>query len=153
MLTLGNLKNSSRPAKKVKRVGRGLGSGLGKTCGRGEKGAGSRSGYKRRYTYEGGQFRMFMKMPIRGFSNERFRISYKAINLGQIEELFEEGETVNQETLNERGFLKGRNLLVKILGNGELKKKVSIEADAISESAKEKLQAANIPFRLRNQPQ
>src|SRR6202035_5633980 len=99
MLTLGNLKNSTRPAKNVKRVGRGLGSGLGKTCGRGEKGAGARSGYKRRHTYEGGQFRMFMKMPIRGFSNARFRKEYEAINLGQIDKLFENGEEVNLGTL------------------------------------------------------
>lgn len=148
MLTLGSLKNTSRPRKNVKRVGRGLGSGLGKTCGRGEKGAGSRSGYKRRDTYEGGQFRTYMKMPIRGFNNARFRVAYEPVNLGQINKMFEDGEVVNIQTLAERGFLKGRNLLLKILGNGELTKKVTIEADAISATAKEKLHKAKIAFRL-----
>lgn len=148
MITLGSLKNTTRPRKNVKRVGRGLGSGLGKTCGRGEKGAGSRSGYKRRYTYEGGQFRMFMKMPYRGFSNARFRREFEAVNLDQINEMFQDGETVNATALIERGFIKGRNLRLKVLGNGELKKNVTIIADAFSESATEKLQKAKINFRL-----
>jgi large subunit ribosomal protein L15 len=148
---LHSLKNTTRPRKSVKRVGRGLGSGLGKTCGRGEKGAGSRSGYKRRHTYEGGQFRMFMKMPIRGFSNAPFRKEYEAINLGQIEKMFEDGDVVNVTTLTERGFIKGRNVLVKVLGNGELTKKVTIEADAFSKSAEEKLNKAKIKFSLSGQ--
>lgn len=151
MLTLGSLKNTTRPRKNVKRVGRGLGSGLGKTCGRGEKGAGSRSGYKRRHTYEGGQFRMFMKMPIRGFNNARFRTQYEAVNLSQINKMFEDGDLVNTVTLMERGFIKGRNVLVKVLGNGELTKNVKIEADAFSESAKEKLNKAKIVFRIPGQ--
>ena len=87
MFTLGSLKNTTRPRKSVKRVGRGLGSGLGKTCGRGEKGAGARSGYKRRHTYEGGQFRTFMKIPQRGFSQARFRKPYHVINLFQISQI------------------------------------------------------------------
>lgn len=151
MFTLGSLKNTTRPRKNVKRVGRGLGSGLGKTCGRGEKGAGSRSGYKRRHTYEGGQFRMFMKMPIRGFNNARFRTEYEAVNLSQINNMFEDGEMVNTATLMERGFIKGRNVLVKVLGNGELTKKVKIEADAFSKSAEEKLNKAKIAFRVSGQ--
>lgn len=148
MLSLGSLKNTSRPRKKVKRVGRGLGSGLGKTSGRGEKGAGSRSGYKRRYGYEGGQFRTFMKMPIRGFSNARFREEFKGINLGQIDAAFEDGEVVNLDTLAERGIIKGRDIKVKLLGGGELTKKVTIEISTISESAKAKLQHAKIPFNV-----
>lgn len=151
MLTLGSLQNSTRPRKISKRVGRGLGSGLGKTCGRGEKGAGSRSGYKRRHTYEGGQFRMFMKMPIRGFNNAQFRKEYAAVNLGQIEKMFEDGDVVNPASLKERGFIKGRDILVKVLGNGELTKKVTIEADAFSKSAEEKLQKAKIKFRVSGQ--
>lgn len=151
MLTLGSLKNTTRPYKQMKRVGRGLGSGLGKTCGRGEKGAGSRSGYKRRHTYEGGQFRMFMKMPIRGFNNANFRTEYEAVNLRQINDMFEDGDIVNVETLMERGFIKGRNILVKILGDGELTKKVKIEADAFSKSAAEKLHKAKVAFRVTGQ--
>lgn len=148
MLTLESLKNSTRPRKKVKRVGRGLGSGLGKTCGRGEKGAGARAGYKRRLGYEGGQFRTFMKMPIRGFNNARFRKTFEGVNLDQIDAAFEDGEIVNFESLSQRGFFKGRNVLVKVLGNGELTKKVEINVDAISESAKMKLQKAKIPFSI-----
>jgi large subunit ribosomal protein L15 len=147
MLTLGSLKNTSRPRKNVKRVGRGLGSGLGKTCGRGEKGAGARSGYKRRHTYEGGQFRMFMKMPIRGFSNARFGTEYETINLDQINKMFEDGDVVNADSLRERGYIKKCNVLLKVLGNGELTKKVKVEADAFSKSAKEKLNKAKIAFR------
>lgn len=148
MFTLNNLKNCCKVRKSVKRVGRGLGSGLGKTCGRGEKGAGSRSGYKRRHTYEGGQFRMFMKMPIRGFSNYNFRVVYEPINLDQIEATFHDGETVNIASLKDRGFFKGRSLLLKILGTGDLTKKVTIEAHAISASAKEKLNQAKISFKV-----
>ncbi len=82
MITLGSLKNPTRKRRSVKRVGRGPGSGKGKTCGRGEKGAGARSGYKRRYGYEGGQFRTFMKLPIRGFSNAMFRkLKLNTVNL------------------------------------------------------------------------
>lgn len=151
MLTLGSLQNTTRPRKNSKRVGRGLGSGLGKTCGRGEKGAGSRSGYKRRHTYEGGQFRMFMKMPIRGFNNAHFRKEYAAVNLGQIDKMFEDGDTVNVAALMERGFIKGRSVLIKVLGDGELTKKVKIEADAFSKSAEEKLNMAKVTFRVSGQ--
>lgn len=147
MITLGSLKDVTRPRKERIRVGRGPGSGKGKTCGRGEKGAGSRAGYKRRWGYEGGQFRMFMKLPIRGFSNVRFaKNELDTINLGQIERMFEEGEVVNVESLTKRGFLRGKVHGIKILGKGELKKKVTIEADAISDGAREKLQSAKINF-------
>jgi large subunit ribosomal protein L15 len=148
MITLATLKNTSRPHKRYKRVGRGIGSGLGKTCGRGEKGAGSRSGYKRRWGYEGGQFRTFMKMPIRGFSNARFRKAYDTVNLGQIDAAFQDGEIVNAQTLADRGFLSGLTYGIKILGEGELTKKVTIEVAAVSESAREKLQKAKIPLTL-----
>lgn len=146
MLTLDNLANTHRPKKTVKRVGRGLGSGLGKTCGRGEKGAGSRSGYKRRYGYEGGQFRMFMKMPIRGFNNAHFKTEYETINLGQINTMYADGETVNAQTLSEKGYTHKKNARLKILGNGEISKKVHISADAYTQTAAEKLQHAKIKF-------
>lgn len=148
MFSLSNLKNTTRPRIASKRVGRGLGSGLGKTCGRGEKGAGSRSGYKRRYGYEGGQFRTFMKMPERGFSNARFRRAYDSINLGQLDKMYNDGELVSLETLCMKGFLSGLSWGLKILGNGELTKKVTIEAHAFSNTACEKLQKANIEYKL-----
>lgn len=146
MVTLNTLKNNVK-RKSRKRVGRGLGSKSGKTCGRGEKGAGSRSGYKRRYGKEGGNMPLFMKVPIRGFSNFQFRVEYVPVNLGQIEDMFEDGEMVNVETLKEKGFLNGKQG-IKILGKGELTKKVKIHAHAISESAREKLAAAKIMFEI-----
>lgn len=148
MTSLNKLKDVSRERKKRKRVGRGVGSGIGKTCGRGEKGAGARSGYKRRLGYEGGQFRLFMKLPIRGFSNARFRNEYDTVNLGQINEMYEDGEVVNAQTLTEKGFLRGKPQRVKVLGNGELKKKVKIEVSAISSSANDKLQQAQISIEI-----
>lgn len=148
MITLNSLKNESRPSKRYKRVGRGTGSGLGKTCGRGEKGAGARSGYKRRFGYEGGQFRTFAKMPIRGFSNARFRKAYHTVNLGQIDAAFEDGETVNAQTLADRGFFSGVTYGVKVLGDGELRKKVTLEVAALSDTAREKLQKAAIPVTI-----
>ncbi len=149
MTSLNKLSDVSRERKKRKRVGRGIGSGNGKTCGRGEKGAGSRSGYKRRLGYEGGQFRLYMKLPIRGFSNARFKNELEAVNLSQIEAMFDDGETVNSQTLVEKGFLRGKKIRgIKILGNGELTKKVKIEAAAISSSAQEKLQKAKISIEI-----
>src|SRR4051812_42049516 len=103
MTSLDKLKNTTRPAKARKRVGRGLGSKLGKTCGRGEKGAGARAGYKRRLGKEGGNMPLFMKLPIRGFNNARFRRAYDVVNLEQLNEMFDDGETVNVDTLKERG--------------------------------------------------
>lgn len=144
MLSLNSLKNVSRPRKQYKRVGRGQGSGLGKTCGRGQKGAGARSGWKRRWGYEGGQMRMFMKLPERGFSNARFQRPLHTVNLSDIENFFDDGEEVNLISLAERGFIKGITYGWKLLGKGKLTKKVKIEVDEISESARNKLLEANI---------
>lgn len=148
MYKLNQLKNTTNKRKARKRVGRGTGSGVGKTCGRGEKGSGSRAGYKSRAGYEGGQFRLFMKLPIRGFSNFEFKKRIEAINLSQIETAFNDGETVNEESLREKGLISGKCDGIKILGDGELSKKVKIEANAISASAKDKLQKAKISFKL-----
>jgi len=146
MISLGTLSNSHRPKQRTKRVGRGPGCGLGKTCGRGEKGAGARSGYKRRLGYEGGQFRTFMKIPQRGFSNARFRRPYDAINLGQIDAMFSDGDVVDLNALVFHGYLSGKTYGLKILGDGELTKKVTIEAHAYSDSAREKLRAGKVTF-------
>lgn len=148
MLTLNTLKNDSRPKKARKRVGRGSGSGLGKTCGRGNKGAGSRSGYKTRAGYEGGQFRLYMKLPVRGFSNAEFKKNYYVINLGELNDLFADGEEITEISLREKGILKGRFDGVKILGNGTFDKKVTIEANGYSASAKAKLDAAQVTYSL-----
>jgi len=147
-MDLNKLKNTARPSKARKRVGRGLGSKLGKTCGRGEKGAGARAGYKRRLGKEGGAMPLFMKLPLRGFSNARFRRAYHVVNLQQLNDVFEDGETVSLETLRERGFISGHSYGVKLLGTGELTKKVNIRVRALSNGAREKLTRAKIVFEL-----
>jgi large subunit ribosomal protein L15 len=145
-MQLEELSNTSRPFKRRKRVGRGLGSKRGQTCCRGQKGAGSRSGWKSRDRYEGGQLPLYRKMPARGFSNARFQKKYDVINLAEIEALYADGEVVNLLTLREKQFLKGNTYGIKVLGDGDLTKKVSIEAQAFSQSTREKLQATGIPF-------
>lgn len=143
-VTLNDLHNVSRPFARRRRVGRGQGSGLGKTCGRGQKGAGARAGYKRRLGYEGGQMRAFMKLPIRGFSNARFARKKHIVNLADIEACFNDGDIVTIETLAERGFITGRTFGVKLLGKGKLTKKVKIEVDAVSQTARDVIQSAQI---------
>lgn len=139
MTSLSLLKNTSRPAQRTKRLGRGAGSGLGKTCGRGHKGMGSRSGCKSRPGYEGGQFRTFMKLPIRGFSNVRFRTEYRVVNLADIEAHYVDGEVVNAQSLVQRGLIGKKDGKVKVLGQGSLTKKVTFEVDAFSSGARDKL--------------
>jgi large subunit ribosomal protein L15 len=149
MISLDKLTNSSRPHKRRKRVGRGIGSKRGKTSCRGEKGAGARAGYKRRYGKEGGNMPLYMKLPIRGFSNEQFRKPMDVVNLDQIEAAFAAGEEVNETTLRQKGFISGPSHGVKILGNGELKKKLKIiRVNAISKGAQEKLSHAKIHFEI-----
>ena len=146
MSTLANLQNSSNVRKPCKRVGRGPSSGMGKTCGRGTKGQGARSGYKRRLGNEGGQVPLFRKMPTRGFTRGRFKKKVDSVNLRDIELLFTNGETVNAKTLREHGFLSGPIRTLKVLGEGELTKKVTIEANGFSASAREKLDKAGISY-------
>lgn len=136
---LHSLENTCRPARRRKLLGRGVGCKRGKTCGRGHKGMGSRSGYKRRHGYVGGGVPLHKRVPTRGFSNARFRIALDVVNLGQIDQLYENGEVVSLETLQQKGFLKGNSYGLKVLGHGELTKKVSFEIEAFSESAREKI--------------
>ncbi|MBJ7448761.1 MAG: 50S ribosomal protein L15 [Parachlamydiales bacterium] len=146
MTDLSNLKNTSRPFKKVQRVGRGPGSNRGKTCGRGEKGAKSRSGYKERAGKEGGQFPLFRKLPVRGFPNTKFKKHFFALNFWQIDKWFQDGERVDETTLRDRGLVKGRYDGIKLLANGELTKKVSIHVDAASQSARDQLEGLKIEY-------
>ncbi len=148
MIELSNLKNTSIYRKPKKRVGRGMGSGKGKTSGRGHKGDGSRSGYGGRQAYEGGQMRLLQKTPIRGFNNKNFRREYDTVNLHQIESIFSDGDVVSKETLVNRGYISKKSQGIKILSEGELTKKVTIEANALSAKAKEKLTEAKIPFKV-----
>ena len=130
--------------KKRKRVGRGIGSGHGKTCGRGHKGAGSRSGWTGsiRASREGGQMPFFRRIAKRGFSNARFKKHFSIVNLKAIEVRFDDGAEVNPELLVKVGLIKSTKLPVKILGEGEISKKLDITASAFSETATEKITKA-----------
>ncbi len=127
--------------KKRRRIGRGPGSGHGKTAGRGHKGAGSRAGYSVHPTFEGGQMPLVRRVPKRGFHN-RFAKVVRSINIGQLDPLFNDGDEVTPETLKARGVLKGRYDLLKVLGDGTLSKKLKIAAHRFSESARSKIEAA-----------
>lgn len=149
MTDLANLKDTSRPRKKVQRVGRGIGSNRGETCGRGGKGDSARQGYRKRFGYEGGQVPLYRKLPIRGFSRGRFVKESQAIALSKIDAHYEDGETVNVVTLRAKGLIHRRLPGgIKILSNGELTKKVSIEAHAFSAGALKKIQDKAIPYTI-----
>jgi len=128
--------------KKRKRVGRGPGSGLGKTCGRGHKGAGSRAGSKRMSMGEGGQMPLFRRLPKRGFSNFAFRTTYSVVNVSDLESRFEAGAHVTTEAILEAGLIRNLHHKVKILGDGELTKKLKVEAAKFSKAAAEKITSA-----------
>lgn len=130
--------------KKRKRVGRGIGSGHGKTCGRGHKGAGSRAGATGsiRASREGGQMPWFRRVPKRGFGNSLFRRDYKTVNIGAIDARFESGAEVNPEALVRVGLVHDLATPVKILGEGELTKKLSVTAAAFSKAARQKIEDA-----------
>jgi len=140
-MSLNNLKPPKGAKQRPTRVGRGKGSGLGKTAGRGHKGAQSRSGWKAKRGFEGGQMPLHRRMPKRGFHNP-FRTEYAVVNLDVLAGAFEAGAVVTPESLRERGLLRGGKLPVKILGRGELAVALTVHADKFSGKAAEKIQAA-----------
>ena len=139
-LELHNLHPAPGAKKPRKRVGRGPGSGNGKTAGRGHKGQRSRSGYSRRYGFEGGQMPLVRRIPKRGFTN-LFRVEYQVVNVADLERLFEAGEEINVETLVAKGLVRAKQP-VKILGMGELKKSLVVHAHKFSGSARSKIESA-----------
>ncbi len=128
--------------KKKRIVGRGSSSGRGTTAGRGNKGQQSRSGGKVYVGFEGGQMPLYRRIAKRGFSNYPFRVDYEIFNLCDIESRFENGETVNKESLVLKGLLKKAASPVKILANGDLTKKLTVAVDKVSVSAKAKIEKA-----------
>jgi len=138
---LSNLRNNIGAKHKKKRVGRGPGSGWGKTSGRGHKGQNSRSGGGVPASFEGGQMPLIRRLPKRGFKNP-FSKKYNIINLETIEKKYSEGETVSVESLLEKKIIKKALDGVKILSNGEITKKLKFNVDKISEKAKEKIISA-----------
>ncbi len=123
-----------------KRVGRGPGSGLGKTSGKGHKGQNARTGGGVRPGFEGGQTPLFRRLPKRGFSNAMFKVEYAVINLGDLNK-FEDGAVVTPELLKAMGIMKKQLSGVKVLGNGNIEKKLTVKAHKFSKSAVEKIEA------------
>lgn len=123
------------------RVGRGTGSGKGKTCGRGHKGWGARSGSSRRPGYEGGQMPLYRRVPKRGFTNARFRSDYTIINVDRLA-AFEDGAVVDLDAILAKGLVSLNTRQLKVLGNGEVQRKLTVRAHKFSRSAAEKIAAA-----------
>ena len=121
------------------RVGRGTGSGLGKTAGKGHKGQNARSGGGVRPGFEGGQLPLYRRLPKRGFSNARFKVEYATINVSDLDK-FEDGAVVTPELLKEMGIVKKQLAGIKVLGNGELTKKLTVKASKFSATAVEKIE-------------
>ena len=139
-MQLHDLKPAVGATTAPKRLGRGTGSGLGKTSGKGHKGAKARSGVGKRPGFEGGQMPLTMRLPKRGFTNI-FRKEYVAINVDRLD-IFEDGMVVTPVELIQYGVIKNVEDGVKILGNGEITKKLTVQANKFSESAKQKIEAA-----------
>lgn len=128
--------------KKKRIVGRGSSSGLGSTAGKGNKGQQSRSGGKVYVGFEGGQMPLYRRIARRGFSNYWFKKEFAIVNLRDLEAHYADGETVNKETLVLKGLAKKADELIKVLGDGELTKKLTVAVDKVSASAKEKIEKA-----------
>jgi len=128
--------------KKRKRVGRGESSGWGKTSGRGHKGAGQRSGYRARSLAEGANFPFFRRIPKYGFSNAQFRTEYQVVNLSALTDRFDAGAHITPADLEDKGLIRDREDLVKILGDGDLTKGLTVDAHRFSASAEKKIEAA-----------
>ena len=138
-MKLNTVKPAFGATKARKRVGRGPGSGIGKTAGRGENGQNSRSGGGVRIGFEGGQTPLFRRLPKRGFSNARFKKVYAVINLDDLNK-FEDGAEVTPEILKNMGLVKNSLDGIKVLGNGKLEKKLTVKAHKFSQTAKEAIE-------------
>ena len=141
-MALHNLKPAQGSKFSKRRVGRGPGSGNGKTAGRGNKGAQSRSGYSYKRGFEGGQMPLHRRVPKRGFNNHDFRTEYEVVNLDQLEARFEAGATVTPASLRDAGLVNVRNARIKVLARGEVTKAFTVQAHKFSGKAAEKLAAA-----------
>ena len=140
-MELNNLTNTPGSRKSKKRVGRGCGSGLGKTSGKGQKGQQSRKGHKHKLVFEGGQMPLMRRLPKRGFNNAAFNAKALAVNLADLEKNFEAGAEITVETLAKKGFSDNKQPKIKILANGELTKKFTVKVPC-SAAAKAKIEAA-----------
>ena len=140
-MELHDLHPAKGAKKSRKRIGRGPGSGKGKTAGKGHKGQKSRSGYSRRYGFEGGQMPLVRRIPKRGFTNI-FRVEFQVVNLRDLDRVFSDGDTVSVEALIEKGLVRGGKRFVKVLGDGELTKKLTVQVHKFSASARAGIEKA-----------
>ena len=140
-ISLNTIKPAQGSTHKKKRVGRGPGSGLGKTAGRGEKGQKSRSGYSRKIGFEGGQMPLHRRLPKRGFTNI-FKKRWLEISLASLEQHFEADSEITPEVLHDRGLIKKAKYDVVVLGNGEVSKPLRVSAHRFTKSAREKIEKA-----------
>ncbi|MDD3341353.1 MAG: 50S ribosomal protein L15 [Bacilli bacterium] len=138
-MKLHELKPNEGSRHRRKIVGRGVGTGIGKTSGRGENGQKSRSGYSHKAGFEGGQLPLYRRLPKRGFTNARFKTEYAVINMSDLNK-FEDGAVVTPEILKEMGLVKNQLDGIKVLGNGTLEKKVTVKAHKFSGVAKEQIE-------------
>ena len=138
-MKLHELKKNPGATHSKKIVGRGPGSGLGKTSGKGHKGQNARSGGGVRPVFEGGQLPLYRRLPKRGFSNAKFKTEYAVINVGDLNK-FDEGTVITPELLKETGIIKKQLSGIKVLGHGELEKKITIQAHRFSSTALEKIE-------------
>ncbi|RYD36376.1 MAG: 50S ribosomal protein L15 [Verrucomicrobiaceae bacterium] len=141
-MRLNTLSPNKGAKHRTKRLGCGESSGHGKTSGKGHKGQKARAGGTVRHGFEGGQMPIYRRLPKKGFNNVAFGYKWAVINVGDLEAAFEDGMEINEITLREAKFVKGRWDGVKILGNGELTKKFTVSVDRISASAREKIEKA-----------
>jgi large subunit ribosomal protein L15 len=138
---LNNLRPPKGAKRPKKRIGRGPGSGHGHTASRGHKGAKSRSGFRFKRGFEGGQMPLHRRVPKRGFHNP-FRVEYAVVNLDTLAEVFEAGSSVTPDVLRERGLVRKSGARIKVLGRGDISKKLTVQAHKFSGSAAEKIAAA-----------
>ncbi len=141
-MKLHELSPAPGSTKSAWRKGRGVGSGNGKTAGRGHKGQNARTGGGVRPGFEGGQIPLYRRLPKRGFTNSLFKKEYAIINLETLDKLFNDGDAVSMETLLEKGVIRKELNGLKVLGRGEITKKLTVKAAIFSVSAKEKIEAA-----------
>ena len=151
MMRLHNMRTRPGSKHRVKRLGCGESSGHGKTSGKGHKGQKARSGGSLRLGFEGGQMPLIRRLPKRGFNNAAFHKNYAIVNLSDLAS-FKEGTVINEQLLREKKMLRGNGDGLKILGDGELKHAITIEADKISASAREKIEKAGGSVTLRQKP-
>jgi large subunit ribosomal protein L15 len=149
MIRLHNLRPRPGSRHRVKRLGCGESSGHGKTSGKGHKGQKARSGGSIRLGFEGGQMPLIRRLPKRGFNNAAFRRQYAIVNLDDLNE-FKSGTMVNEELLRESNLVRGHFVGIKILGGGELKHGLTVEADKVSAGAREKIEKAGGTITLRD---